>query len=149
MEDLLGKTKCETSFGSLSWDNFGEDSQYPYGIIVGGLSDGSITIWDPNDIVTDWKKQNNPQKIETNLGCICYEQQLFASSVNALEFNPFKPNLIASGGSSEVLIMNIERNISQPEIFSPGTPNYHEGSIISSVSWNKKVLSPQQTFLYK
>lgn len=34
--------------------------------------------------------------------------------------------------------MNIENNISEPEFFNPGSPNYHEKSIVSCVSWNKK-----------
>lgn len=135
----MGKTKCESAFSCLAWDTFDEDNQYPYGVIVGGLHDGSLTIWDPNDIIAYCKKNNFSNSIETNIGCICYEQGLFSSPVQSIEFNPFKSNLIAAGGGSEVLIMNIERNISSPEIFSPGTPNLHQGSIISSVSWNKKV----------
>ena len=136
----MGKSKCESAFSCLAWDVFDEENQYPYGIIVGGLQDGSLTIWDPNDIVAYWKKHNSSvNQIETNIGCICYEQALFSTPVQAVEFNPFKSNLIAAGGGSEVLIMNIERNISSPEIFSPGTPNLHQGSTISSVSWNKKV----------
>lgn len=135
----MGRTSVESSFSSLAWDNFGEDNQYPNGIIVGGLSDGSIAIYDAHYIINYCKKHNN-QNIEANIGCISYSPSVFAASVNAVEFNPFKPNLIATGGSCEVSIMNIERNISEPEIFSPGTPNLHEGSIISSVSWNKKVI---------
>ena len=135
----MGRTKCESPFSCLAWDVFDEENSYPYGIIVGGLQDGSLTIWDPNDIITYWKKHNAQGQIETNVGCICYEQNLFQTPVQAIEFNPFKSNLIATGGGSEVLIMNIERNISSPEIFSPGTPNLHQGSTISSVSWNKKV----------
>lgn len=135
----MGKTKCEQPFTCLAWDTFDEENQYPYGVIVGGLQDGSLTIWDPNDIITYWKKHSPNSAIEANVGCICYEQNLFNTPVQAIEFNPFKSNLIATGGSSEVLIMNIERNISAPEIFSPGTPNLHQNSTISSVSWNKKV----------
>jgi hypothetical protein len=33
-----------------------------------------------------------------------------------IEPNPFKPNLIAIG-SEEVLVMNIEKKISEPEVF--------------------------------
>jgi len=54
-KDCIGKTKSETLFKSLAWDTYGEESTYPCGIIVGGMVDGSVTIWDPNVIINYWK----------------------------------------------------------------------------------------------
>jgi protein transport protein SEC31 len=58
-----------------------------------------------------------------------------------MDYNTFKPNLIAVGGNEEVLIVNLESGINEPQIFSPGTPNLHEeeGGKICCVAWNKKV----------
>jgi hypothetical protein len=36
--------------------------------------------------------------------------------VYSIDFNPFKPNLIALGGN-DVLIMNLEKGLDQPDIF--------------------------------
>jgi protein transport protein SEC31 len=58
--------------------------------------------------------------------------------VYTVEVNPFKPHLFALGGN-DVLIMDIEENITNPQIFAPAEENPHEGSMISAVSWNKKV----------
>lgn len=35
--------------------------------------------------------------------------------------------------------MDIVKDIQNPSIYSPGNPNLHEDSPITSVSWNKKV----------
>jgi len=58
--------------------------------------------------------------------------------VGSIEFNPHKKNLLASGGS-EVLIQDISANLKAPSVFKPGVPNYHEGSRITSISWNRIV----------
>lgn len=57
--------------------------------------------------------------------------------VRALEFNPNKKNLLASGGS-EVFIQDINK-IEKPACFKPGQPNFHDGSSITAISWNKCV----------
>lgn len=58
--------------------------------------------------------------------------------MQALEFNPIRKNLLASGGA-EVLIQDIASNLKKPTKFKPGEPNYHEGSLITDVSWNRIV----------
>ena len=64
-------------------------------------------------------------------------QTVHSVPVQTIAFNPTKKHLIASGGV-EVAIHNIEQDISDPEVFSPGD-NLHEGSVITSVSWNRQV----------
>ncbi len=54
-------------------------------------------------------------------------------------FNPFKPNLLASGGD-QVLIHNLDVDIANPEVVLPGENSPHKESPITSVSWNQKVL---------
>lgn len=58
--------------------------------------------------------------------------------MNAIEFNPNLQNLIVSGGT-EVLIQDIQHSIEEPNVFTPGEPNYHEQAIVTSISWNKTV----------
>lgn len=43
-----------------------------------------------------------------------------------MEYNTFKPHLVAVGGNEEVLIVNLEAGVEEPQIFSPGSPNLHE-----------------------
>lgn len=71
-------------------------------------------------------------------GCICAAQIHQGAPVKSLEFNPHKKNLLASGGS-EVLIQDISQNLKKPSKFKPGEPNFHEGSRITSISWNRVV----------
>jgi WD40 repeat protein len=56
-------------------------------------------------------------------------------SVNAIDFNPLKPALLASGGK-EVYIQDISKSVHSPTVFTSGEPNYHEGNIVTSISWN-------------
>lgn len=58
--------------------------------------------------------------------------------MTSIKANPFKPHLIATGGQ-EVLVINIEKNLSEPDVFNPGQPNLHENALSCEVSWNKKV----------
>jgi hypothetical protein len=37
------------------------------------------------------------------------------------------------------LIQDISGNIKNPNVFKPGVPNYHQGSRITAVSWNRVV----------
>lgn len=46
--------------------------------------------------------------------------------------------MLASGGS-EVLIQDISQNLKKPVKFKPGEPNFHEGSHITAISWNRIV----------
>jgi len=71
-------------------------------------------------------------------GCISAAQIHQGVPVQSLEFNPNMKNLLASGGS-EVLIQDISSNIKKPSKFKPGEPNFHEGSHITAISWNRIV----------
>ena len=133
----MGKAALEESnFTCLDWQNFGESANYPYGIIAAGLDDGCVSLWDPSQMFASGSKKLSDSEV-VGVGCLSL-QELHKTPAHCLEINALKPNLIASGGS-EVYIQNIEKDPSKPEVFSPGSPNYHEGSSVSSVSWNRHV----------
>jgi len=71
-------------------------------------------------------------------GCLSANKIHNGVSVRSIEFNPHKKNLLASGGS-EVFIQDLSANMKTPNVFKPGVPNYHEGSNITSISWNRVV----------
>ncbi len=54
------------------------------------------------------------------------------------EWNALKNNYLAFG-STDLLILDIGKDIANPEIKKPGNRNPHEGSYITSVAWNKEV----------
>ncbi len=49
----LGAMLCKDSFHSLSWGNKGTEDEklYPFGLIAGGMSDGSINLWNVDAII--------------------------------------------------------------------------------------------------
>lgn len=121
-------------FSSINWHAFGESEKYPYGIIASGFNDGSVGLWDANAIIRGTAGDDNNDANGRGLLCL---QNVHSVPVQTIAFNPNRQHLIASGGV-EVAIHNLEQDISDPDVFSPGD-NLHEGSVITSVSWNRKV----------
>lgn len=124
-------TLSPTKFSSLDWTDFKDE----YGIIAGGMEDGAITLWDARKII---ESGANAADLKMGRGCVSAANIHQGIPVTSIEFNPHKKNLVASGGS-EVLIQDIQHNIKQPNYFKPGMPNFHEGSRITSISWNRMV----------
>jgi len=103
------------------------------------MGDGAITLWDARKILEGQAGNNSvEQPLKMGRGCVSAANIHNGVPVTSIEFNPHKKNLIASGGS-EVLIQDIQHNVKQPNVFKPGVPNYHQGSRITSISWNKIV----------
>lgn len=130
--DLLGMTISPTRFASLDWTDFKDE----YGIIAGGMGDGAITLWDARKIVEAATVNN--QDLKMGRGCVSASNIHNGVAVTSIEFNPHKKNLLASGGA-EVLIQDIQTNVKQPIMYKPGMPNFHAGSRITSISWNRVV----------
>lgn len=64
------------------------------------MDDGAITLWDPKKILDGQSTMDN---LKMGKGCVSATKIHNGVPVNAIEFNPHKKNLLASGGS-EVLI---------------------------------------------
>ena len=122
------------NFTSIDWENFGENDSFPYGVIATGFNNGVVGLWDPNAIIQG--SLADPNGDPTQRGLISL-QEVHEAPVNTIAFNPFRQHLIASGGV-EVAVHNLEKNIAEPDVFSPGS-DVHQGSAITSVSWNRKV----------
>lgn len=63
------------------------------------MGDGAITLWDARKILDG----GVDQQLKMGRGCVSAANIHSGVSVNSIEFNPHKKNLLASGGS-EVLI---------------------------------------------
>ncbi|KAL4510760.1 hypothetical protein ABPG72_004914 [Tetrahymena utriculariae] len=132
----LGVTLMQVPASSITWSTFGEDTgNFPYGLICIGHTDGSFVIYDANQIITQTKA--NPDALAYDIGRLCSIKE-FSVPVYAVEYNSYKPNLIAIGGD-EVLVVDISKEIENPDIIAPCDTNLHQGGYITSVSWNKKV----------
>lgn len=105
------------------------------GIVACGMEDGSVMMW---DIDTLYKEGDTISSGEQSHALISNQIVHEGTPVNAIEFNPNIPNLVASGGS-EVLIQDIQHSIEEPNVFTPGEPNFHEGATVNAVGWNKVV----------
>jgi len=55
---LLAETLTENKITSIAWNNYGEDGEYPMGIVAAGMSDFTLSLWDPNEIVQLYKNRN-------------------------------------------------------------------------------------------
>lgn len=54
------------------------------------------------------------------------------------EWNNLKNNFLAFGGS-EVLLLNVGKDPTDPQVSKPGKKNPHAKSYVTSVSWNREV----------
>ncbi|CAM9639517.1 unnamed protein product [Scytosiphon promiscuus] len=108
---LLGKVKTTARFATLAWSEMAtKQAEYPYGLIAGGMGDGTVNVWDPAKLVA-----NHPQPQVASVA-------RHAGPVTGLSFNPHKSSshLLASGGAdSEVFIIALDRP-EAPTVFVPG-----------------------------
>jgi protein transport protein SEC31 len=109
----------------------------PYGIIAGGMADGSVSLWNPALLLDREPGTDAPASCE--IGRITRHK----GAVNALQFNPHEDSahLLASGGSDgEVYIMSLEK-LASPGVFTPGGPTTPQAQVneITSVAWNTQV----------
>ncbi|KAF1795304.1 Ancestral coatomer element 1, Sec16/Sec31 [Phytophthora cactorum] len=134
----LGSVKTASRFTSLAWrDVPRHHDTCPYGIIAGGMADGSVSLWNPALMLDREPGTDAPASCE--IGRITRHK----GAVNALEFNPHEDSahLLASGGSDgEVYIMSLEK-LASPGVFTPGGPSTPQAQAneITSVAWNTQV----------
>lgn len=76
-------------FTSLTWGEFGseEGGKYPLGLIAGGMSSGSIILWDADKIL----KGAGAAEAEVAVITSC------STAVTSLQFNPHDKHLLAAG----------------------------------------------------
>ena len=124
----IGSLVTKDCFHKLAWGNKGtDDGMYPMGIIAGGMSDGSVNLWNPDAIIKNDINKSLIARIDAHKG-----------NVLALQFHPQQQNLFASGATDgEVLIYDLARP-SQPT-FSTAGPKQPGSVGVCALEWNKKV----------
>ncbi|RHY07869.1 hypothetical protein DYB25_008254 [Aphanomyces astaci] len=142
---VVGLVPTPAPFRTLAWSPATKHAAaHPWGLVAGGLEDGTVSIWDPTQIST-----GHIDALST--------VSKHKGAVTALQFNPNKDSthLLASGGAyvsttsldllpcshvfrdGDVWIMSVN-NVAAPGVFSPGTAldSTSAPSEITCVSWN-------------
>lgn len=89
----LGAVKTPARFTSLAWRDIARHHDaLPLGLVAGGMADGSVSLWNPNALITGGDASPEIGRITRHKG-----------AVNALQFNPHEDSahLLASGGRCE------------------------------------------------
>lgn len=123
---LRGTVASEQRFHKLVWGPHGmESSSSSSGLLIGGSDNGVISIYDPTKILSG--------DIDD---CLVFQSTKHTGPVQALDFNPFKTSLLASGASdSEIYIWDLT-NPTNP--LTPGSKTLPPDNI-SCVAWNRQV----------
>ncbi|KAJ2367180.1 protein transport protein S31, partial [Coemansia sp. RSA 2607] len=124
----IAKTQADARFQRLAWSATSAD--HPLGVLAGGLENGDITLWDPARIIA--ASENDAEQPSP----VLHSSSAHTGAVGGLEFNPFQPNLMASGASNgEVFIWDI---VSEFKSYSPGARSQRIESV-TDLSWNNQV----------
>jgi protein transport protein SEC31 len=129
---LLGKVKTTARFATLAWSELAtKQEEYPYGLVAGGMGDGTVNVWDPAKLVSS---HPSPQVASV---------QRHTGPVSGLMFNPHRSSshLLASGGAdAAVYIIALDRP-DTPVVFVPAPPPNqikHTGEV-TKCAWNSQV----------
>ncbi|XP_078359970.1 protein transport protein Sec31A-like isoform X2 [Oculina patagonica] len=123
---LKGTVATEHRFHKLVWGSHGmESSSSSSGLLIGGSDNGIISIYDTNKIISG--------DVDDSM---VFQSTKHTGPVQALDCNPFKTSLLASGASdSEIYIWDLT-NPSNP--LTPGSKTLPPDNI-SCVAWNRQV----------
>eukprot|EP01138_Halocafeteria_seosinensis_P013540 gb/GECG01013829.1/.p1 GENE.gb/GECG01013829.1/~~gb/GECG01013829.1/.p1 ORF type:complete len:1363 (+),score=184.92 gb/GECG01013829.1/:1-4089(+) len=138
---VLRTVETPSKVTSIAWGRAGGRR---YGLIAGGMVDGSIHVWDAQRLLQEHNQEAAyVTEIRRRQGS---RDHLHTGSVTAMEFNGHEssPHLLASGSASgEIFITNLEKP-QQPSVAAPTnqgsrTPeDPRQGALpaITDVSWN-------------
>ena len=125
----LGTAESAEKFYSVAWGSLGADGAHPWGVVAGGLADGSVNLWDANAVANG------------NASTLSATKQ-HDGPVFSLEWNHTLPNLLASGAGDGATYIWDFTSPSAPAVFSPGPNKASAVGDITCVAWNRKVRTP-------
>ncbi|KAL6299339.1 hypothetical protein BKA93DRAFT_608197 [Sparassis latifolia] len=116
--------KTTSRFNRLAWGY--ADGSRPSGVIVAGMENGELDIWDPSQIVADSKPSES----------LLLRNKTHTGTVRALDFNPMRTNIFSSGAiNGEIYVWDL-KDPSKP--YTPGTRSTKLDEI-TSLAWNHHV----------
>jgi protein transport protein SEC31 len=118
----MWKLTFDSRFHDIAWGKV--DDSKPKGIIAGALENGALDLWSA-DALLDGEGDTLISRTNSHSGAI-----------KSLQFNPFKPSLLATAGSKGELFVT---DISNPaSAFRLGNPASRADDF-ESLDWNKKI----------
>ena len=147
---LLGSLTTKDTFHSVAWGIKGVGGELSHGLIAGGMSDGSVNIWNAAAIIKR-PPASSPSTPSSSIGSLPQSSASASTSallsrseqhkgqVHGLQFHPTQPNLLASGASDGVVLVWDLADVRAPRANKPNpTLTGHEHGV-TCVGWNKKV----------
>ncbi|KAL8296774.1 hypothetical protein RB597_006072 [Gaeumannomyces tritici] len=116
----IASISADSRFFDIAWGPPNED--YPYGIIAGALENGSLDLWDAEGLI-DGDDDAHISRTTKHTGAI-----------KSLQFNPLRPQILATAGAKGELFIYDVNDISNP--FRLGTAAAQD---LECVAWNRKV----------
>uniref|UniRef100_A0A0D9X2E6 Sec16 Sec23-binding domain-containing protein n=1 Tax=Leersia perrieri TaxID=77586 RepID=A0A0D9X2E6_9ORYZ len=125
---LLASAPSPDRFNRLAWSRPGavEGDSFSLGLLAGGLSDGSVAVWNPRSMINSEGKAEDAMvaRLEKHTGPVC-----------GLEFSELTPNRLASGAEQGELCIWDLKNPSEPVVFPPLKLSHH-----SHLTWRLIIL---------
>ena len=129
---LLHEVSMDEKFKCIAWGRH-QNSSVRAGLVAGGMQDGSLMLWEAGALLDPNEEHGD--------GLVCNMSIYGDNEFNCLEWNGYKRELLATGGSN-VYIVNIEKSVEEPDVFIPSNKKETEAEVISCVSWNKTASAP-------
>ncbi|KAK3125901.1 hypothetical protein QOZ80_7BG0611160 [Eleusine coracana subsp. coracana] len=127
---LLACAPAPDRFNRLSWSRPAavEGDSFSLGLLAGGLSDGSVAVWNPLSMISGQAEDAMVARLEKHTG-----------PVSGLEFSELTPNRLASGADEGDLFIWDLKNPSEPNVYPPlKSVSSSAQAGISCLSWNPK-----------
>ncbi|KAF4304406.1 Protein transport protein sec31 [Botryosphaeria dothidea] len=112
----------DSRFHDIAWSQ--PDESHPRGIIAGALESGNLDLWDAEKLLGDASDSAFLSRTSKHSGAI-----------KALQFNPFKPELLATAGAKGELYITDVNNISPFRLGNSAA----RADDFEALDWNKKV----------
>ncbi|TKA32757.1 hypothetical protein B0A50_00982 [Salinomyces thailandicus] len=117
----VGSISTESGFNDIAWSE--PDDEHPLGVIAGALDNGSVEVWDADKL----RKGGD--------GALVSRTSKHSGAVKALQWNPYRHNLLASvGAKGEIYIYDLN-NMSNPFRLGASAARADD---IECLDWNKQ-----------
>ncbi|KAK7746991.1 protein transport protein S31 [Cytospora paraplurivora] len=118
----IASIAADSKFHDLAWGP--PDDTHPRGIIAGGLENGSLHLWDAEKLISG---EPDAQIAHTTK---------HSGAIKSLQFNPLKPQILATAGDKGELWIHDINDIENPLRLGNAAARSDD---IECVAWNRKV----------
>ncbi|KAG8160172.1 hypothetical protein KVR01_009708 [Diaporthe batatas] len=118
----IASIAADSKFHDLAWGP--PDETHPRGIIAGGLENGSLHLWDAEKLISG---ASDAEIAHTSK---------HSGAIKSLQFNPLKPQILATAGDKGELWIHDVNDIENPLRLGNAAARSDD---IECVAWNRKV----------